>query len=193
MSTTKEYQREYYQKHREELLAKKRKKFLTDAGFAERQRERSRVNVTRSRQRQRLDKQEGLVVKEKRVNLPGAPRWYRVRLGEEEVTVRMYHVGGLAALLGRKRKTLQMWERDGVLPEAMFRDAAQRRMYTEDQVEALVGAMQKVMAHAKGHAWLPALRGAFHQAWKTLPRGVKEKRHGKDDGDEEGTGWTGEP
>lgn len=166
-----EYAREYYLKNREKILAKKRKKYITDGSFADRQRKRSLQSV---QHRRALGKDNYLLQRGKKLRRRSGPRLYMVTVNGREEEVLMYRIGDLAQLLGRQVKTLYMWEREKVLPDAMFRDSANRRMYSQDQVNVLVEAFHKVIEEAEGHRWLPQLRNAFATAWKTMPQGVKE-------------------
>jgi hypothetical protein len=167
-----EYAKEYYRKNREKILAKKRKKYVSDSVFAERQRKRSLQSV---RHRRSLGQDNFLINRAKKSSRrKSGPRLYEITVNGRTQEVLMYHIGDLAQLFGRKVKTLYMWERENVLPHAMFRDSANRRMYTKDQVNALVEAFHQVIEEAEGHRWLPQLRDAFAMVWKTMPQGVKE-------------------
>lgn len=174
VKNTAEYNRKNYEKNREKILAKKRKRYNQDQEYAERQRQRSRDLSAKKRRLAQEERGEDYV--DGRKNRKSGPVWWKLKLDGEEIPVRMYGVGLLAQKIGRQTKTLQRWERSGVLPRAMFRDTANRRMYTYDQVTALVGAFNKVIKAAKGHNWLAELRAAFHDAWKTVPRGIREDK-----------------
>jgi len=169
-----EYNRKYYEKKREKILAEKRKRYNQDPDYADRQRMRSRQASTKKRQIAQEDRGEDYV--DGRKNRKSGPVWWKVKLGDKEIPVRMYGIGILASKLGRQTKTLQRWERNGTLPKAMFRDTADRRMYTSDQVEVLSRAFNAVIKAAKGHNWLLDLKVAFHDAWRTLPNGIREDR-----------------
>ena len=170
MASSKEYNDSYYERNREKLLAKKRKKYNQDPAYAERQRQRSKDNSTKKRTIAKEERGEDHV--DGRRNRKTGPTWWK--LGG--VPVRMYGIGLLAQKLGRQTKTLQRWERNDVLPKAMFRDTCNRRMYTDDQVKALVGAFNKTIKAAAGHEWLIALKTAFHAAWRELPKGIREDK-----------------
>ena len=170
-SNSSEYSKKYYQKNREKLAQARRKKYLTDPAFAERQRARSKQSMRRRREAMKeANKRDGIVS-----NRKSGPRLYEVIINGEPQEVRMYHIGALAQLLGRRVKTLYMWEKTGILPKAMFRDSAKRRMYTEDQVTALVEGFHKVMAEALGHKWLDLLSIVFREIWDSMPQGVKDE------------------
>ena len=170
MPNESEYNRRYYEKHRELLNQKRRKKYLTDPEFAERQRARSRQAMKRMREARKEARKNGVSTRRQ-----SGPRMYEVTINGEKREVRMYHIGALAQLLGRRVKTLYTWEKKGVLPKAMFRDTAKRRMYTEDQVVGLVEAFNEVVSNATGHKWLPEVLAAFREVWSSMPQGVKEE------------------
>ena len=166
-----EYAKEYYRKNREKILAKRRKKYVADAAFANRQRQRSLQSV---QHRRAIGQDKTLNERKKASRRRSGPRLYEVVVNGRTQEALMYHIGDLAQLLGREVKTLYMWEREKVLPLAMFRDSANRRMYTQDQVDALSAAFHEVIAAVEGHRWLPELRAAFAKVWKLMPQGVKE-------------------
>jgi hypothetical protein len=62
------------------------------------------------------------------------PRVYKVNGKDTE----MYSIGELAQLLDRQSQTVRKWERYGVIPETKFRNQSGRRLYSKDQVEAVV-------------------------------------------------------
>jgi hypothetical protein len=170
MGDRSEYNRRYYLKHREKIVTQRRRKYLTDADYADRQRQRSREDMRLLRARRKKER----IEKGPRENVPSAYRHYTLDVNGEKRVVKMYRIGALGTRLDRKRKTLLGWEADGILPEAMFRDSSNRRLYSEDQVNALVAALKKVLVETKGHKWKPQLRDAFFSAWKTMPKGIKE-------------------
>ena len=59
------------------------------------------------------------------------------------VDVELYTVGQLADALDREAVTIRKWERDGILPKAMFNSPStdprgRRRLYSRAQVEGIV-------------------------------------------------------
>lgn len=175
-SNSKEYSRRYYEQNREKINAQRRKRYTEDPDFAERQREASRKAMRRMRKLGRKSDTQ-------RAPAAHLPRRYRVPVGDGETRlVTMYHIGALAEHLDRRPRTLYTWEKQKVLPEAMFRDTSQRRLYTWDQILALKKAMKQALASAKGDKskLLPELRDRFHQVWKSMPHGVQEEDNGED-------------
>jgi hypothetical protein len=171
-TNSKEYDRKYYAKHRLELRKKRQLKYQTDPEYAQRQRDRSRAY------RERMKKKKGKKPR-KKTNNPPALRSYNILVGKDKkIKTTMYEIGALASFLDRRSQTLRLWERQEVLPRALYRTKTGRRLYTEDQVNALIEAHNKVMGEVRGVAWLHRLRIAFSQAWRELlPHGLKKERY----------------
>lgn len=58
-------------------------------------------------------------------------------------TLELFTIGELASRLDRQRQTLRKWERDGVIPQAVFRSGSNRRLYTRNQIEVIVRCVKK--------------------------------------------------
>ena len=54
----------------------------------------------------------------------------------EEVT--LYPISKLASELGRSTQTIRKWEVAGILPQPIFKDKNGRRLYSLEQIEAIV-------------------------------------------------------
>lgn len=54
----------------------------------------------------------------------------------EEVT--LYPISKLASELGRSPQTIRKWEVAGILPQPIFKDKNGRRLYSLEQIEAIV-------------------------------------------------------
>ena len=67
------------------------------------------------------------------------PKTYMI--GGEETE--LFTIGELADQLDRQRQTVRKWEREGIIPAASFRSKAGRRLYTREQVTAIVSAVDK--------------------------------------------------
>lgn len=52
--------------------------------------------------------------------------------------VKVYHIGVLAKRLNRTTVAVRMWESKGIIPETWFRDKYGKRLYTEEQIQAIV-------------------------------------------------------
>ena len=55
--------------------------------------------------------------------------------GEE---VRLFYIDRLAYELGRTAQTIRKWEISGILPKPIFKDKNGRRLYSQEQIDAIV-------------------------------------------------------
>lgn len=60
--------------------------------------------------------------------------------GEE---VELFYIGTLAEALGRTPQTIRKWEIAGILPDTLFRDKLGRRMYSAEQIKAIVECAER--------------------------------------------------
>lgn len=131
-----EYGKQYYQDNRKDLLEKKRQRYRNDTEYREKiqtaARERKR-RITAERREARKD--EDFVAKRKE-----RPIWFTIEINGVDTPVRMHTSGQLAKRLGRLPQTMRVWEKRGILPEALYRNAAKDRLYTEVQVSGIVAA-----------------------------------------------------
>ena len=67
------------------------------------------------------------------------PRVYTIN----NVELEMFTIGELAQRLDRQRQTLRKWEKQGLIPQAIYRSKAGRRLYTKNQIEAIVDCVVK--------------------------------------------------
>ena len=52
--------------------------------------------------------------------------------------VKLYYIGVLAQKLNRTTVAVRMWENKGIIPKTWFRDKFGKRLYTAEQIEAIV-------------------------------------------------------
>ena len=60
---------------------------------------------------------------------------YTLPSGEE---IELFYIGKLAYELGRSSQTIRKWEISGVLPDPMFRDKFNKRLYSQEQVDLIL-------------------------------------------------------
>lgn len=53
-------------------------------------------------------------------------------------TIDLFYIGTLAAALGRTTQTVRKWEVGGILPDSCFRDGMGKRLYSQEQIDAIV-------------------------------------------------------
>jgi len=126
------YFAKYYAEHREKMLEKKKARYRDDPDYRARIQENSRA-----RKRALAEEKKKLGINKKKKE---KPIWFRVQVGDEEVPVRMYTAGQLARRLGRKTQTVRVWEKRGIIPEAIYRSTSKDRLYTELQVKLIINA-----------------------------------------------------
>lgn len=76
----------------------------------------------------------------------------------------MFTIGELAQRLDRQRQTLRKWENNGIIPQAIYRSGANRRLYTKNQIEAIVGCVIKHQIK-QGQPIPPAFREDVREAF----------------------------
>lgn len=52
--------------------------------------------------------------------------------------IELFYIGTLANALGRTTNTIRKWEIAGVIPDPCFQDANGRRLYSQEQIDAIV-------------------------------------------------------
>jgi hypothetical protein len=133
MTAKNPYFAKYYEENREAVLDKKKERYKNDPEYRNKIKEASKA------------RRQALAEEKKRLGIPrkkkgDSPLWFRIQVGNEEVPVRMYTVGQLAKRLGRKPQTIRVWESNGLIPEAMYRNTAKDRLYTELQIKLILAA-----------------------------------------------------
>lgn len=59
------------------------------------------------------------------------------------VDLEMFTIGELATRLDRQLQTLRKWEKLGIIPQATYRSGTNRRLYTTNQIEAIVDCVRR--------------------------------------------------
>jgi hypothetical protein len=67
------------------------------------------------------------------------PKIYEVN-GQD---VEFFTSGELADALDRQRQTIRKWEKEGTIPQAQYRSKTGRRLYTKEQVTAILSTVEK--------------------------------------------------
>lgn len=57
--------------------------------------------------------------------------------------IELFYINTLAEALGRTAQTIRKWEISGILPDCLFRDKLNRRMYSQEQIDAIVECAEK--------------------------------------------------
>ena len=66
----------------------------------------------------------------------GISHYIETEINGESVT--LYPISKLAGELGRSTQTIRKWEIAGILPQPIFKDKHGRRLYSLEQIEAIV-------------------------------------------------------
>lgn len=72
--------------------------------------------------------------------MPALKQEFKLPNGE---VIDLYYIGTLANALGRTPNTIRKWEIAGVIPDPCFQDAHGRRLYSEEQVNAIVKCAER--------------------------------------------------
>jgi hypothetical protein len=62
-------------------------------------------------------------------------------------TIKVFYIGVLAKALGRTPAAIKKWEIGGIIPETCFRDKEGRRLYSQEQIDAILRCAER--AHIK--------------------------------------------
>jgi hypothetical protein len=131
------YNKEYYDKNKETIQAKRKNRYDTDNAYREKIQK-----AARERKREKLAERRALGIKRKPRG-PQQPSLYAIDVAGTEVEVLMFTAGQLGLKLGRKAQTIRLWEKRGILPEPLYRKPCGDRLYTEFQIEQLTIAFRK--------------------------------------------------
>jgi len=174
------YHRDYYEANKEGINAKRRQRYADDPEYAAKQRAAARARHERlkaegtPRKRKKKAKVDPAASKSRRQEAVWT-RKMSIVVGGRNLAVTMHTLGYLADRLGRSIQGLRQWETAGILPKAMYRDNAKRRLYTSYQVDAIADLHEqhfpdgaKKRRRIKGGPFQRAL----HQLWTDMPQGV---------------------
>lgn len=135
-----EFQKSYYQKKRDAILSRRKERYLSDPAY----RAAALQRAAEQKLRRKGERAKAAPTREVVVKGVLKSKLHSVNVGGATLEITMMSGGHLARKLGRTIQTIRMWEKKGILPAAMYRDpVTNARLYTEDQVQALVTAMKE--------------------------------------------------
>lgn len=70
----------------------------------------------------------------------GRKQIFKLPTGED---IELYYIGTLASALGRASDTIRKWEIAGIIPDPFFKDSHGRRLYSKEQIEAVVRCAER--------------------------------------------------
>lgn len=76
--------------------------------------------------------------------MPAVKKDFTLPNGE---TIELFYIGTLASALGRSTNAIRKWEIAGIIPDPCFKDERGRRLYSQEQIDAIVQCAEK--AHIK--------------------------------------------
>ncbi len=131
--------RRYTQKNMDKILARQRKRYREDPEYREYRKRIVRKSQAKSKERK---KQIAAMGGKTRKSIR-KPKKYQVCLpGHRIVEVEMVQLSYLANKLKRKQATIRLWEKRGIIPEALYRTEKKGiRLYTMLQVLKLQEAL----------------------------------------------------
>ena len=88
--------------------------------------------------------------------------------------IELFYIGTLANALGRTTNTIRKWEIAGVIPDPCFQDANGRRLYSQEQIDAIVRCAER----AKIKQGLSIANTSFSQWCHKELDALKEKYKG---------------
>lgn len=119
-----EYNRSYYYSKRDELLARKRERYLNDPEY----REKLKSDASRRR----------------RENRTGPTMSFAGK------TVPVFRATGLAEELGKCLSTINFWQKHGTIPETPFRSEGGYRLYTAEMIDGIRSALVAIPRPERG-------------------------------------------
>lgn len=72
--------------------------------------------------------------------MPAVSKFVTLPNGEK---IELFYIGALASALGRSVQIIRKWEIGGVIPNPCFKDKFNRRMYSQEQIDAIVRCAER--------------------------------------------------
>ena len=72
--------------------------------------------------------------------MPAQKQRFRLPNGSE---IDLFYIGSLASALGRTTNTIRKWEIAGIIPDPCFQDNFGRRLYSQEQIDAIVKCAER--------------------------------------------------
>jgi hypothetical protein len=130
-----EYNKTYYEKNKAKIRAARAERYQTDPDY----RERVKAAALLRKQELKRNRKKGPVKQRNRG--PMRPVKFNVDIGNGELmATTMFTAGWLAKKFDRTPQTIRLWEKNGILPAAMYRSDSGDRLYTHLQVSLLLKA-----------------------------------------------------
>ena len=72
--------------------------------------------------------------------MPALKQRFKLPNGSE---IDLFYIGSLASALGRTTNTIRKWEIAGIIPDPCFQDKFGRRLYSQEQIDAIVKCAER--------------------------------------------------
>lgn len=118
-----DYNREYYEEHKEVISERRRTRYWTDSAY------RARVQA-RSRKQYRSKS----ASKDKDIG-------YTVKMID---SIEVFTIKYVAQMTGKCEDTIRAWEAKGIIPKSTYTDKRGWRLYSSEQIQLLTVAFRKV-------------------------------------------------
>lgn len=164
----------YWAANGEKRNAKRRARYAKDRKYRNQIKGRARRWMRRERRRPTPEVQHMRRAKP----TPTTTKLVEIDVGKgRTLTVLCYYVGALAKLLDRSSGALVAMETRGVIPPAIYRDARGRRLYPDDQVQAVVDVFVKHRREKNLRSWdESAIPNELRALWSRWPLGINPER-----------------
>lgn len=171
------YNREYYERHKEELKERRNKRYKEDSRYRKRQLASSAKRYKKkAKMRKKLVSKGIIPARKKRAAGPRKPKMFRIQVGKKDVVVEMYGIGQMAVMLNRDTATLRGWEKRGILPEPLYRDESGARLYTKFQMDKIRAVYKYVKRTSTAYTFrrigTSALPKLLKEVWEKWPLGI---------------------
>lgn len=194
-----EYQKDYYQDNRAEILESRRKKYETDEEYREAMRDRDARNYWFRHRPKELVEREMPEVKFEEVSPKGH---LEIKVNNRKdarhgktIRVAVYGTSALSKFLDRDPQTIRKWLSSGVIPEPAIRGEAlpqghplrrgrSQRLYTEDEAKAIYEARDLLAlpyVRIKDSLFAQNVRESLEdleQGLEVQPKGKKKRKGG---------------
>ena len=72
--------------------------------------------------------------------MPAVSKTVTLKNGQK---LELFYIGALASALGRSTNAIRKWEIAGVIPDPCFKDEQGRRLYSQEQIDAIVRCAER--------------------------------------------------
>tara|TARA_Y100000592_G_scaffold48647_3_gene77102 strand:- start:5299 stop:5859 length:561 start_codon:yes stop_codon:yes gene_type:complete len=141
-----DYMKEYYEQNKDRILKSRKVRYDNDPSY------RGKLARNRSETRRRFKELERLKLKKKSIESgeefvveSGKKMKVKTPTGKTAV-VHMYTLGQVCDIVKVKKASIINWINSGKLPESLYRNHVNWRLYTDDQVLALKNVIDAEMA-----------------------------------------------